>query len=296
MILLNSLWLETFVTLCEIGHFTRAAAVLNMTQPGVSQHIRKLEQQVGEPLLSKQGKSFIPTSAGDAVLAIGRRRREEERQLHSSLQQDDPCRGEVSVVCSGSMALLLYPDFIGLMTPAPDLRISVEATRQVRVIEGVVSGTYDLGITDQAPTHARLQGERVGFDPLCLLMPLGSPQPRSIADLDRLGFIAHPDGPAYADALLGINFPKDYPGAERLHQRSYVNQIGQIPEPIRQGLGYTILPKSGVDAWSGRAEISVIFLPEMVRQELWLINRKGRTLPARMQRVRTFIAEKLAAL
>jgi len=53
---LNASWLETFTTLCDIGHFTRTADRLAMTQPGVSQHIRKLEQQVGQPLILREGK------------------------------------------------------------------------------------------------------------------------------------------------------------------------------------------------------------------------------------------------
>ena len=44
---LNSLWLKSFTILCEERHFTRAAARLNMTQPGMSQHIAKLEQHLG---------------------------------------------------------------------------------------------------------------------------------------------------------------------------------------------------------------------------------------------------------
>lgn len=72
--MLNAQWLETFVVLCETGHFTKAASLLNMTQPGVSQHLRKLEAQVGQSLISRQGKSFSPTPAGEAVLAVGRAR------------------------------------------------------------------------------------------------------------------------------------------------------------------------------------------------------------------------------
>ena len=64
--MLHSTWLETFVTLCDVGHFTRAAAALNMTQPGVSQHVKKLEEQVGQSLLSRAGKSFTLTPAGEA--------------------------------------------------------------------------------------------------------------------------------------------------------------------------------------------------------------------------------------
>ena len=63
MMMLNATWLETFTTLAEEGHFTRAAQRLNMTQPGVSQHLRKLEQQLGQRLIARDGKAFTLTAA-----------------------------------------------------------------------------------------------------------------------------------------------------------------------------------------------------------------------------------------
>ncbi|MFT6927030.1 MAG: DNA-binding transcriptional LysR family regulator [Psychromonas sp.] len=38
--MLKPFWLNTFKTLIEVGHFTQTAEKLNMTQPGVSQHIK----------------------------------------------------------------------------------------------------------------------------------------------------------------------------------------------------------------------------------------------------------------
>ena len=49
--MINPLWLQTFCTLVEAQHFTQTAQRLRMTQPGVSQHIHKLEQQLGHKLL-----------------------------------------------------------------------------------------------------------------------------------------------------------------------------------------------------------------------------------------------------
>lgn len=294
--MLNAVWLETFVTLCDIGHFTRAASALNMTQPGVSQHVKKLEQQVGQPLLTRDGKSFSPTPAGEAVLSVGRRRQTEEKQLRNALQKDDPDAGQVSIACSGAHALLLYPRFMDLMTAAPALVIQLEAMPQSRILEGVKSGTVDLGIIDRAPVHARLEGDRVGHEELCLIIPGTSALPKTFPDLETLGFIAHPDGFAYADELLTANFPNDYSGAERLRQRSFINQIGQIPEPVARGLGYTILPRSGVDTFPGRSKVRVVPLACAIHHELWLIQRKARILPARTQKVRAMIAKTLAAL
>ncbi|HSP84641.1 MAG TPA: LysR family transcriptional regulator, partial [Psychrobacter sp.] len=62
--MINTTWLRTFCTLVEIGHFTRTAERLYMTQSGVSQHIRKLESQLGIDLLIRQGKQFSLTDAG----------------------------------------------------------------------------------------------------------------------------------------------------------------------------------------------------------------------------------------
>ncbi|WP_172328956.1 LysR family transcriptional regulator [Mangrovicoccus sp. HB161399] len=294
--MLNAAWLETFATLCDEGHFTRAAAVLNMTQPGVSQHLKKLEAQIGQPLLTRDGKSFSLTPAGEAVLAVARRRREEELVLRGTLQHDDPDRGRVSIACSGSLALLLHPRFMALMAAAPELFIVLEAMPQVRIFDCVLDGSIDLGIADHSPVHPRLEGLSVGLDELCLILPACLGSPASFAELDDLGFIAHPDGFAHADELLGANFPECYPGADRLRARSFINQIGQIPEPVLHGLGYTILPRSGLGAHPGRSRLQVMPLSTPVCHELWLIRRRNQRLPARARRVQQEIEAELSVL
>ena len=51
--------LQTFLTLCETGNYTKTAEILNMTQPAVSQHIRYLENHYQVVLVS--GKSTLPS-------------------------------------------------------------------------------------------------------------------------------------------------------------------------------------------------------------------------------------------
>ncbi|MEE3118022.1 MAG: LysR family transcriptional regulator, partial [Pseudomonadota bacterium] len=62
--MINPVWLRSFCTLVEVGHFTRTAEQLHMTQSGVSQHVRKLEEQLALSLLVRQGKQFTLTDAG----------------------------------------------------------------------------------------------------------------------------------------------------------------------------------------------------------------------------------------
>ena len=53
--MINLSWLKTFCTLADAEHFTKTAELLFMTQSGVSQHIKKLEQQLDTPLLIRDG-------------------------------------------------------------------------------------------------------------------------------------------------------------------------------------------------------------------------------------------------
>ncbi|MGC9418655.1 MAG: LysR family transcriptional regulator [Rhodovulum sp.] len=290
--MLNATWLETFTTLCEIGHFTRAAERLNMTQPGVSQHLRKLEQQVGQALISRQGKSFTITPAGEAVFALGLSRRTEEKRLRDDIETDDRDSGPVHIACSGSFAMLLYPALLPWMRGAPDLSVHLEAAPQAEILAGLLGGRFDLGVLGADPDHVRLEAKHIGREELCLVLPADAADtPLSFADLEARGFIAHPDGYGYADDLLRLNFPDNYLGADRLSVRGSVNQIGQIPAPVAKGVGYTLLPRSGVEAFIEKESLSVFQLPKRRWHELWLVVRRGRCLSARARYARDVIEE-----
>ncbi len=233
---LNSLWLKSFTVLCEDRHFTRAAARLNMTQPGMSQHIAKLEQKLGVPLIERDAPGFALTDAGEKTLAMARARWREERDFLESLDDEDEDRGKISVASSGSFAMLLYPALMQWMADAPGISASLTAAPEDSIVAGVLSGSYDVGVIANAPRHPRLTAEYLGAEPLDLILPRewDGRLPR-FEDLQSLGFVQHPDGTTYADAVLGSNFAKEYRGAERLHVRSTVNQIGQSPSPWRGG-------------------------------------------------------------
>ena len=60
--------LEIFVTACERGSFSQAAACMYMTQPNISKSIRALEHELGRPLLIRNAKGVQPTAYGKIVL------------------------------------------------------------------------------------------------------------------------------------------------------------------------------------------------------------------------------------
>ncbi len=295
--MLNATWLESFTTLCEVGHFTRAAQRLGMTQPGISQHLRKLEAQVGAPLISQDGKSFTVTPAGEAVLAVGKARRAQEQDLLEAVKVDDANTGEVSVGCSGSVAMWVYPQLLDRMEQAPNLTVRVTAAPQGSIVAGVLNGDLDLGVVIGQVDHPRLQATPLAQEELCLVLPSEfAGTDVTLKSLNDLGFVAHPDGFTYADDLLSINFPDEYRGADRLTVRTSINQIGQIPIPVARGLGYTILPRSGVEAFSDQHNLAIVELPQRRYNPLWLISRQGRSEFARVRAVAMLLEAAIKAL
>ena len=294
---LNSGWIESFRILCEERSFTRAAERLHMTQPGMSQHIAKLEERLGTKLVEREAPGFLLTEAGEKTLALAQSRWREERAFLASLDDEDADKGRLSLTCSGSFATFLYPRLIEWMAEAPGLSITLDAAPEESILQGVLAGAFDFGIVSSEQRHPRLEMKRLGAEPLDLVLP-GEWQGRTprFCDLQELGYIHHPDGPRYADLVLGANFAPDYRGWETLRIRSSVNQIGQIPAPVASGLGYTILPRSGILAFPDRDKLVIAPLAQPTLLELRLIWLKGKTRSKRAEKLARIVREEAGRL
>ena len=65
--------LRTFVAICELGSFTKTANLLDLTQPAVSAHMRRLESMIGADLITKSLTGVVLTECGTDVLRHARR-------------------------------------------------------------------------------------------------------------------------------------------------------------------------------------------------------------------------------
>ncbi len=64
--------LRTFIAVVELGGHSKAGALLGRSQPAVSLQIQRLEDLVRAPLLMQEGRSILPTAAGEALLSYAR--------------------------------------------------------------------------------------------------------------------------------------------------------------------------------------------------------------------------------
>ncbi|MEZ9565287.1 LysR family transcriptional regulator [Vibrio artabrorum] len=286
--MINPLWLNTFKTLVEVGHFTQTADKLYMTQPGVSQHIKKLEQACNCDLLSRKKKSFELTEQGRIVYRYALQLAKNQEDLFESLSFDNPYAGQCNLSCSGSLSLRLYPKLLQLQQQHRELSIHLEAAPNQKILNDLLQGNTDIGIVRHSPNDSYYQSQVIGQESLHLIVP------HNLADLEitptvlnDIGLIAHPDSAHYLSLYFDLCGDKDLASinVNEIPKSGYINQLHQILLPVSKGLGFTVLPASAVEHFPERDKLHVVPPKVEVEETLYLVQKRNQKLPHRYDAV-----------
>ncbi|SHG76016.1 LysR family transcriptional regulator [Ferrimonas marina] len=279
--MVNLSWLQTFCTLVETGHFTRTAEKLAMTQPGVSQQIRKLEQHFGQNLLQREGKRFRLTDAGEQVYRQGRQSLAQLSQLEQSLATDDPYQGHCRLASPGSLGLKLYPLLLEQLVSHPGLSLDYRFAPNDGIERDLSERRLDLALMTRPSALAELRCEPFASEQLLLVTPSHCHEV-DWPTLQSLGFVGHPDGEHHARLLLGANFPQ-FEQDDPLPLRAFSNNIGTILAPVARGLGFTVLPANAVQAFAPQSALRIHPLPNPVEETVYRVQRRYQALPKRFE-------------
>ncbi|GAB7046437.1 LysR family transcriptional regulator [Catenuloplanes indicus] len=120
--------LEAFVTVAEVGSFTRAAARLSVSQPTVTSRIKTLEQQLETRLLERLPAGVRPTSAGVQLLPYAREIMSLTARARRAVRSDGEPHGRVHVGTVGALTThRLLPVVEYLYLRYPKVQVSMHA-------------------------------------------------------------------------------------------------------------------------------------------------------------------------
>lgn len=281
--MINPVWLRSFCTLVELGHFTRTAEALHMTQSGVSQHIRKLEEYLRQPLLIREGKSFTLTSTGERLYHEGQKLILSLSDLEKQVGLDPTHDGTVRLASPGSVGLKLYPHLLQLQKQYPKLIIEYRFAPNNEIEKLITEHQVDIGIMTCLSMMKEVKLEAIAEEELLLVTPSNIIQP-SWKNLLELGFIDHPDGAYHAGLLLSNNFP-EFQNSHQFKRSGFSNQINLILEPVSMGLGFTVLPHHAVSAFSASGKVNVHRLEHNVSETLYMGTHTHKFIPNRIKTV-----------
>ena len=153
--LLDPHLLQSFVAIVETGSFTRAGERMHLTQSTISQQMRRLEQQLGCPLLDRSGRQVVTTAQGETLLGLARRilgllARAGDRVGEASL----PLRlGVPEDFAAGAMTAVLA----AFARQYPEVRLEVQSDLSHALWQAFEAGELDLALIKQG----RGQGEPI---------------------------------------------------------------------------------------------------------------------------------------
>jgi DNA-binding transcriptional LysR family regulator len=165
--------LRYFVAVADELHFGRAASRLHLSQPPLSQQIRKLEEILGYALFVRTSRSVKLTNAGEAFLERARRTlRNVQRDIDETRSIGQGEVGSLHIGFVGSAMLTTLPGIFRAYREAyPRVNLSLHESFTARVVEGLESGTLDAGILRDGDSVKMLNVTTLFSEPYVAVLP-----------------------------------------------------------------------------------------------------------------------------
>jgi DNA-binding transcriptional LysR family regulator len=145
--------LRALCSVATLGTIARAAQELDFTPSAVSQQIKRLEQQIGVPLLATAGRGVVLTPAGQALVDAAADVFESlERTTEAARSVADGRPQGVLRVAAFSTAIrgLLAPRLPALASRCPDLSLSITERDPDQAVHAITAGAAELAIVHDA--------------------------------------------------------------------------------------------------------------------------------------------------
>jgi DNA-binding transcriptional LysR family regulator len=138
--------LRSFVAVVDAGGFTRAGERVHRTQSTVSQQIRRLEEDLGQPLLHRDGREVTPTEAGERLLSYARRLLSLAEEARDVLARPSS-EGAIRLGIPEDFAAYRLPKLLASCTRTrPGLRLDVRADQSLDLKRDLERGELDLAL------------------------------------------------------------------------------------------------------------------------------------------------------
>jgi LysR family transcriptional regulator, benzoate and cis,cis-muconate-responsive activator of ben and cat genes len=240
--------LRAFATVAKEGNVGRAAQRLYVSQPALSQDIRRLERLVGVELFVRTARGMEVTPPGATLLAgIESGLLSIDRAVAEAMVLGGVDKRRVRIAFSPSIGNRLMPTLIPILERLmPDLAVDEREVDTGEVGPGVREGRYDLGFAHCPSREPGLSLSLLTKERVCVAIgashPLAQRGRVRLADLTGLGIVLWPreTAPDYFDHLLAICGraglePTVIAGPRRAIIRSYL---------LSNGTCFCLLPES----------------------------------------------------
>ena len=259
--------LRYFVAVAERGGFAAAASTLNIAQSALSRHVKELERELGGALLERGARGVTVTESGKVLLARGRWLFGAIDDIKAEVRTENrEPSGTVRLGAPSSLADIFYAPLAHLIVKRfPRVRLELSEGLTEGMCDRLLRGELDLAVVTTPQPNDHLDYETLVVEQVFLIGPPRDP-------LLKRGKLTRKEFEGLPAAIVPLSrnpFPPTVPFSLRVDSAVPMKRI------VASGLGYGLLPFSGIHEEIEAGKLSAALLPWM-RADRVLALPRGR--------------------
>lgn len=247
---MDSYQLKVFCMVTRSQSFSKAAKLLHMSQPAVSNHIKNLEEYYQGHLFDRTPYGVVLTKAGkvfyDYALKILELQDEMEQHLETVLQRES---NQIIVGASTTIGNVSLPCSIYLFKEEyPEVNIRLEIANSDEILRKVMSDQVDFGVLEGYHESPDLNAIPVTSDELVLIVSPNHSNDESFISLEdflKKPIILREDGSG-TRKILANALAKQGHSINDLNVITQMTTIDAIKSAVEAGLGEAVVPRLAV--------------------------------------------------
>ncbi len=238
--------LEALLEAAHWGSFRRAAEALLLAQPSLSERIKKLEKEMGQPLFNRMGRGVTLTESGKTFLPFAEQALATLRQGREALQALQPgSEGLLQVGTARAIGTYVLPDVIAKFRERYSVDVHMRSGRSTEVLQMVLDEEVHVGVA-RSLTHPAIEAVHLYDEQIVLvthpLHPFVEAGEASIYDVAKEPLILY-DRDSFYFVMI-----------ERVCQEAGIvptvlmmlDSIEATKQMVQRGLGISFLPLNSI--------------------------------------------------
>ncbi len=291
---MNLKQMKYVVTLANIGSFSGAAELLQISQPSLSQYIKKIEKELGAELFERTNGRVRITDAGKVYLETGQKMLELEKDMANRLKDvAEHKEGTIVIGASPFRSITIMPEITRkFQEKYPFMQLMIQEMATKELLEAAERNEFDLCLTTLPIDERKFQYELVLEEEIGLAVKRGSEldlrlskkaTEDNVIDVSLLngeGFVMLPEHLSMQKELNSLCFQNHL----ELKKAAIVKSLATQLEMVAVGVGSALVPMGIQKSARTQRDIRFFsFLQKLPTRVLVIAYQKGKYLSKPMQ-------------
>ena len=278
--------------------FSKAAAELHLSQPGVSMQVRQIESFVGLPLTEQVGKQIFLTEAGRNVQHAARNISAQLTDLGNALARLKGAEeGQLNIAVTSTVNAVATGILAGFRGRYPKVSIHLEVSNRAEVLGLLAANRIDLAIMGQVPDGLGLEATQFMDNPLVVIAPVDHPwvgrTDIPIAELANESFLVREDGSGTQGAMERFFSARQL----KIHKSMQMNSNEAIKMAVQAGLGLGIISEQTLEMELMLKRLAVLSVEGFPIMRHWfIVHRSDKLLSPVASAFKTYLLAESATL